>query len=89
MPEAASDRALEIFAKTTGTHDTHYGAALNNRAIILSEQGKTVLALDYLRARIERAARVVCRQPESARAVSRGQSADQGRVDAIASRRSC
>src|SRR5262245_20030862 len=45
--EAASDRALEMFEKTIGTHDTHYGAALNNRAIILSEQGKTVLALDY------------------------------------------
>jgi tetratricopeptide (TPR) repeat protein len=45
--EAASDRALEIFEKTTGTRDTHYGAALNNRAIIMSEQGKTVLALDY------------------------------------------
>jgi hypothetical protein len=25
----------------------HYGAALNNRAIILSDQGKSVLALDY------------------------------------------
>src|SRR5690349_11105382 len=45
--EAASDRALDIFAKTIGTRDTHYGAALNNRAIILSDQGKTVLALDY------------------------------------------
>ncbi|HEY1308976.1 MAG TPA: tetratricopeptide repeat protein [Vicinamibacterales bacterium] len=45
--EAASDRALEIFEKTVGTRDIHYGAALNNRAIILSEQGKTVLALDY------------------------------------------
>ena len=45
--EAASDRALEIFEKTLGTHDMHYGAALNNRAIIMSEQGKSVLALDY------------------------------------------
>src|SRR4030095_4354341 len=45
--EAASDRALDIFEKTLGTHDTHYGAALNNRAIIMSEQGKSVLALDY------------------------------------------
>ena len=45
--ESASDRAIEIFEKTIGTHDMHYGAALNNRAIILSEQGKTVLALDY------------------------------------------
>ena len=45
--EAASDRALEIFEKTVGIRDIHYGAALNNRAIILSEQGKTVLALEY------------------------------------------
>jgi len=45
--ESASDRALEIFEKTLGTHDMHYGAALNNRAIILSDQGKSVLALDY------------------------------------------
>jgi tetratricopeptide (TPR) repeat protein len=45
--ETASDRAIEIFAKTLGEHDTHYGAALNNRAIILSDQGKMVLALDY------------------------------------------
>lgn len=45
--ETASDRALEIFEKTVGTHDMHYGAALNNRAIIMSEQGKSVLALDY------------------------------------------
>jgi tetratricopeptide (TPR) repeat protein len=45
--ETASDHALEIFAKTVGTRDTHYGAALNNRAIILSDQGKSVLALDY------------------------------------------
>jgi tetratricopeptide (TPR) repeat protein len=45
--EAASDRALEIFEKTLGTRDMHYGAALNNRAIIMSEQGKAVLALDY------------------------------------------
>lgn len=45
--ETASDRALEIFEKTLGIHDMHYGAALNNRAIILSDQGKSVLALDY------------------------------------------
>ena len=45
--ETASDRAIEIFAKTLGVHDTHYGAALNNRAIILSDQGKMVAALDY------------------------------------------
>jgi tetratricopeptide (TPR) repeat protein len=45
--ESASDRALEIFEKTLGAHDMHYGAALNNRAIILSDQGKSVLALDY------------------------------------------
>jgi tetratricopeptide (TPR) repeat protein len=45
--ESANDRALEIFEKTLGTRDMHYGAALNNRAIILSDQGKSVLALDY------------------------------------------
>ena len=45
--EAASDRALEIFTKTLGTRDMHYGAALNNRAIILADQGKAVLALEY------------------------------------------
>ena len=45
--EAASDRALAIFEQTLGSRDTHYGAALNNRAIILADQGKSVLALDY------------------------------------------
>jgi tetratricopeptide (TPR) repeat protein len=45
--ESSNDRALEIFEKTLGTRDMHYGAALNNRAIILSDQGKAVLALDY------------------------------------------
>jgi tetratricopeptide (TPR) repeat protein len=45
--EAASDRALEIFQRTVGVRDTHYGAALNNRAVILGDQEKYVLALDY------------------------------------------
>ncbi|HLG57419.1 MAG TPA: tetratricopeptide repeat protein [Vicinamibacterales bacterium] len=45
--ETASDRALEIFQRTVGVRDMHYGAALNNRAVILGDQDKFVLALDY------------------------------------------
>jgi tetratricopeptide (TPR) repeat protein len=45
--ETASDRALEIFQRTVGARDINYGAALNNRAVILGDQDKFVLALDY------------------------------------------